>query len=322
MLRFGIIGTNFISDWFVSACRRGGVCEPVAVFSRDAERGEAFAGRHGLAHNVTSLQALIERCDAVYVASPNLLHHEQASRAIEAGRHVLCEKTLAATAGQARDVFDRARRNRVVAMEATRSLYDPAWDAVRQRLPLLGPIHQVRFDKQQYSSRYDRFLAGERLNAFDPGLANSAAADIGVYCLEPALDLFGTPRGATGSGVLLDNGFEGAGVLVLDYPGMVVTCSWSKITTSTVPSSIHGELGTLVLDSVSSPAKVTLQWRDGVREVVLDNPVPDDADNMVNEVRAFAALVAQGQGDPGREAVTVGTRDLIDRYLAGLSSAG
>lgn len=200
MLRFGIIGTNFISDWFVSACRRSGVCEPVAVFSRDADRGEAFAGRHGLAHNVTSLQALIERCDAVYIASPNLLHHEQASRAIEAGRHVLCEKTLAATAGQARDVFDRARRNRVVAMEATRSLYDPAWDAVRQRLPLLGPIHQVHFDKQQYSSRYDRFLAGERLNAFDPGLANSAAADIGVYCLEPALDLFGTPRGATGSG--------------------------------------------------------------------------------------------------------------------------
>ena len=321
MLRFGIIGTNFISDWFVNACRRSGVCEPVAIYSRDAGRGEAFADQHGLAHSVTSLEALIERSDAIYVASPNLLHHEQSARAIEAGRHVLCEKTLAGTAAQARDIFDRARRNQVVAMEAIRSLYDPAWDAVRERLPLLGPIHQVHFDKQQYSSRYDRFMAGEKLNAFDPGLGNSAAADIGVYCLEPALDLFGTPRGARGSGVLLPNGFEGSGVLVLDYPGMTVTCSWSKITTSTLPSSIHGELGTLVLDSVSSPAKVRLEWRDGAREVVLDNPVPDDADNMVHEVRAFAALVAEGSGDPGREAVTVRTRELIDHYLAGLSSA-
>lgn len=319
MLRFGIIGTNFISDWFVSACRRSGVCEPVAVYSRDAARGEAFATRHGLAGAVTSLPALLERCDAVYVASPNLLHHEQSCRAIEAGRHVLCEKTLGATADQARDVFERARRNRVVAMEATRPLYDPVWDAVRQRLPLLGPIHQVRFDKQQYSSRYDRFRAGERVNAFDPALANSAAADIGVYCLEPALDLFGTPRRATGTGVLLDNGFEGAGVLVLDYPGMAVTCSWSKISSSRVPSSIHGEQATLLLDSVSSPAHVRLEWRDGVEEVVLDNPVPDDADNMVHEVRAFAALVARGSGDPEREAVTVGARDLIDHYLAGLT---
>lgn len=322
MLRFGIIGTNFVSDWFVGACRRSGVGEPVAVYSRDADRGRGFADRHGLSDSVGSLEALTDRVEAVYVASPNLLHHEQASRVIEAGRHVLCEKTLGATAAQTRDVFERARRNGVVAMEAIRPLYDPAFEIVRERLPLLGPIHQVHFDKQQYSSRYDRFLAGEQLNAFNPDLANSAAADIGVYCLEPALDLFGPPRGARGAGVLLDNGFEGSGVLVLDYPGMTVSCSWSKITTSTLPSSIHGELGTLVIDSVSSPAQIILEWRDGVHEVVLDAPRPGDADNMVHEVRAFAALVAGGAGDPRREAVTVGARELIDRYLAGLTPRG
>ncbi len=321
MLRFGIIGTNFVSEWFVGACRRSGVCEPVAVYSRDAGRGRAFADRHGLDDSVGSLEALVDEVDAVYVASPNLLHHEQSARAIEAGRHVLCEKTLGATADQARDLVDRAHRNGVVVMEAIRSLYDPAFDIVRERLALLGPIHQVHFEKQQYSSRYDRFLAGEQLNAFNPDLANSAAADIGVYCLEPALDLFGAPRGATGSGVLLGNGFEGSGVLLLDYPGMTVTCSWSKVTTSRQPSSIHGELGTLVLDSVSSPAKITLEWRDGVREVLLDDPAPGEADNMVHEVRAFAELADAGVGDPRREAVSIGTRELIDRYLAGLSPA-
>ena len=89
MLGFGIIGTNFISDWFVDACRRAG-CEPVAVYSRTQSTGDDFAGRRGIAHAVDSLDALLALpgVDAVYVASPNGAHLEQSLAAFAAGKHV------------------------------------------------------------------------------------------------------------------------------------------------------------------------------------------------------------------------------------------
>lgn len=316
-LRFGIIGTNFISDWFAWAARESGVAEPVAVFSRSQTGGERFAAEHGLAEVHTSLTSLLSsaQVDAVYVASPILAHHEQVMAALAAGRHVLCEKTLGADTDQETEIFGAANAKGLVVMEAVRSLYDPAFDIVREYLPKLGPIRLVHFDKQQYSSRYDRFRAGEQLNAFDPALANSAISDIGVYVLAPALDLFGTPRSARGGGVRLENGFEAAGTLVLQYPGSVVSCTWSKISRSVVPSTIHGEQGSLTIDSISGPGQITIEWPSGETEVILNRPPQADRDNMPDEVRRFVELVRRGQGDPRREAVSVTTRRLMDDYL-------
>ena len=81
MLRFGIIGTNFISEWFVAACRRSGRVVPEAVYSRSLARGEEFAARMGLARAFDDLAAMIEAVDAVYVASPNYAHADQAMQA-------------------------------------------------------------------------------------------------------------------------------------------------------------------------------------------------------------------------------------------------
>ena len=94
-MRFGIVGTGRVSDWFVAACRRaGGV--PTGVVSRDLDRGQAFAHRHGLGLATTSLEELAasDAIDAVYVASPIGSHRGHVLTALERGKHVLCEKTL------------------------------------------------------------------------------------------------------------------------------------------------------------------------------------------------------------------------------------
>lgn len=110
MLRFGIIGTNFISEWFAAACREtGGRAEPVAVYSRDLGRGRAFADANGVGTAHDDLDALIEAVDAVYVASPNAAHHPQAMRAIEAGRHVLVEKVIGVSSAQVEEIVAAAR---------------------------------------------------------------------------------------------------------------------------------------------------------------------------------------------------------------------
>lgn len=319
-LRFGIIGTNFISDWFCWAARESGVAEPVAVFSRSEESGERFAAEHGLAEVHLSLESMLASAsvDAVYVASPISAHHEQVLASLAAGRPVLCEKTLGADAEQEREIFHAAEQAGLVVMEAVRSLYDEAFDIVREQLPKVGAIRAVHFDKQQYSSRYDKVKAGEQLNAFNPALGNSAVGDIGVYVIAPAVDLFGTPSSAHGCGVRLANGFEAAGTLVMQYPDTVVSCTWSKISRSVAPSTIHGERGSMTIDSISGPGQITIEWPSGETEIILDRPPQADRDNMPAEVRRFVELVRSGQGDPRREEVSVTTRALMDEYLTSL----
>lgn len=318
-LRFGIVGTNFISEWFVRACgRTNGIAQAAAVLSRRRETGEAFAREHGIEAVFTDLSELCEAVDAVYIASPNAAHHAQALQAIEAGRHVLVEKVMATSEDETRDILDAASARGVVAMEATRHLHTPEYQLLRETLPRLGTIRQVSFAKCQYSSRYDRFRAGEVPNAFDPSLGNSSLADIGVYVVQPALDLFGAPLSATGTSVLLHNGFEGAGSMTLGYDDLVVDLSWSKITQSVTPNVILGEDGALTVSDLAEPSFMQFIPRGGEAQTLLDSPIAP-ADTMHHEILAFAAQVEAGATDLRWSAVTLGSRRLMDAHLAALA---
>lgn len=314
MLRFGVIGTNFISDWFVGAC--AGRAEVASVFSRDPATGSAFAGRHGIAGVAGSLEELIDGVDAVYVASPIVAHHEQALKVIDAGRHVLVEKTMAGSAKQVGEIQAAALAAGVVAMEAVRNLYTPAYAVIKAGLGRIGTVRQASLIKEQYSSRYDAFKAGRVLNAFDPKLDNSAIADIGVYPLQPALDLFGLgPTAARGSSVLLDNGFEAAGSLTLGYPDKVAEVSWSKITSGVTPSVILGEDGALVIDDIAETSRVTLHPRGGEPEVLLDQVATSPGATMAGEIEAFLSQVASGASDQHHAELTLTARRIMDEQL-------
>ncbi len=323
-LRFGVVGTNVISDWFVQACgRTGGRARVSAVVSRATATGTSFAARHGIAGVFTDVDSLTAEVDAVYIASPNALHHGQAMRAIAAGKHVLVEKVMGTSAAEVGEIFDAARVHRVVAMEATRPLHAPAHRAVREALVRLGAIRQVSFAKCQYSSRYDRVRAGESARAFDPAFGNSALADIGVYVLEPAIDLFGVPRTVSGSSVVLPNGFEGAGSMTLGYGGQVVDLAWSKITEGVLPSVILGEEGALVIDDLAEPSLIGFRRRAqgrsyGEAETVFAAPGAAPSDSMHFQILDFLRQIDTGVTDPQWTDVTLESRRLMDAHLGRL----
>lgn len=317
MVGFGIIGTNFVSDWFVDACRQAG-SEPVAVFSRSRDRGSQFATKHGLTVAVDSLEALLTTAgvDAVYIASPNAAHLPQSLQALSAGTHVLCEKTLGVDAGETSRIIEAARARGLVVLEAVRPVHDPTYDLIRNALARLGRLRSARFEKLQYSSRYDQILAGEHLNAFDPALGNSAVADIGVYTLQPALHLFGTPIRLSGASVRLANGFEASGTCLLDYDDFVVTCTWSKISSQVGPSIITGEQGSLTIDALSQPGVITLHPRTGPAEVLLDHGGRSDWSNMHHEIAAFVGFVERGEFPESFAELSLATRVVMDKQLA------
>ena len=96
-IRIGVIGTNFVSDWLCEAADTLDCVEITAVYSRAQETGDAFAEKHHIPHVFTDYDAFLSSdvIDAVNIASPNFAHAAQAVRALNAGKHVLCEKVIA-----------------------------------------------------------------------------------------------------------------------------------------------------------------------------------------------------------------------------------
>jgi scyllo-inositol 2-dehydrogenase (NADP+) len=294
--RIGLVGTGLVSDWFVAACRQVPGADVVAVCSRDLSRARAFAARHGLRLAFDDVESLAEctEVDAVYIASPIGFHAEQARVALENGKHVLCEKTLAVDLAGVDELIDCARRAERILLEAVRPLYDPALQTIVENLGRLGQLWHARFEKCQYSSRYDAFRRGFVENAFEPALGNSALADIGVYCLHPAVHLFGAPGVVTGLSKYLKNGFEASGAVLMEFDEMTVACRYSKVTSTREGGVIEGEDATMTINSIAEPSVVQIYDRRGSVADILRGVPRKPWETMKFEVEEFVSLCNSG----------------------------
>ena len=263
-VRFGIVGTNYISDRIIAAGNEDTRFQAVAVYSRKQETAEVFARKHHLSHTFTDLRAMAESdcIDAVYIASPNFLHAEQAIVCLSSGKHVLCEKPFASNAQEVKEMIDTAKRHNKVLMEAMMPTLLPNFEQVRQQVDKIGTICNYFAPYCQYSSRYDKFKAGEILNAFKAGMSNGALMDIGVYTIYPMVILFGKPLRINASGLLLSTGVDGHGMIQFEYPAMLATVVYSKTFDSPLPAAIHGEDATIIIDHINCIKSVTLINRE------------------------------------------------------------
>ena len=265
-IRFGVVGTNFITDWVIAGGREDRRFEVAAVCSRTAERAQAFAARHRIPHTFTSLEAMASSTliDAVYIASPNVCHAAQSILCMRHGKHVLCEKPFASNAAEVRQMQQAAADSRVVLMEAMKPTLTPAFRAVQTALPEIGAVRQYFACYCQYSSRYDKLREGVVLNAFRPELSNGAVMDIGVYTLYPMVVLFGRPRTIQASVIRLYSGVDGHGCVNFTYDGgLNATVLYSKIAYSRLPTEIQGENGRIMLDRINIISEVSLSYRNG-----------------------------------------------------------
>ena len=293
-LRFGVIGTNFISDWVIAGGRQDERFELVAVYSRAQETADAFAAKHGIPHTFTSLEAMAASplIDAVYVASPNVLHAAQSILCMEYGKHVLCEKAFASNAREVREMIAAARKNGVALMEAMKPVLTPNFLAVRDALGEIGAVRRYFSCYCQYSSRYDKFREGTVLNAFRPELSNGALPDIGVYTIYPMVVLFGRPQTIKAAGFKLSSGVDGEGSVVFSYPAMDAAVLFSKIANSSLPTEIQGEDGNIVLDRINIISDVNIHYRDG-RKVSITRPAEND--EYYYEIKEFIDIVQSGK---------------------------
>lgn len=302
-VRFGVIGTNFITDWVIAGARQDERFELVAVCSRKEETAKAFAAKHGIPHIFTSLEKMAESplIDAVYIASPNFLHASQSILCMDRGKHVLCEKPFASNAREVREMIAAAKANQVALMEAMKPTLTPNFRAVQNHLKRIGTVRRYFASYCQYSSRYDTYKEGVILNAFKPELSNGAMMDIGIYAVYPMVVLFGRPQKIDATGVVLSSGADGQGAVNFLYDGMNATVLYSKIANSSLPTEIQGENGNITLDRINIISEVTYTPRlaaasgKGPQPIAEDISIVTEKDEYYYEVAEFIDMVLSGR---------------------------
>ena len=180
-IAWGILGTGNIARQFckgVKTCERGML---MAVGSRSAGPAAEFAGQFGVLKSYPTYEQVIKdrQVDVVYVSLPNSMHHEWTIRALEAGKHVLCEKPLASNEAEAREMFAAARSSGKTLVEAFMYRAHPQTREVMEKIRG-GAIGDVKLIRSSFCYRSNRIEGNIR---FDPALAGGALMDIGCYCI-------------------------------------------------------------------------------------------------------------------------------------------
>ncbi|CAK3904564.1 NAD(P)-binding protein [Lecanosticta acicola] len=252
-ITYGTIGTNWITDSWILAAQRAGKWQLHAVYSRTHEQAEAFGKKHNCSKLYTSLDDLAADKDmqAVYIASPNNLHHEQAKQMLKAKKHVIVEKPATSTVAELDDLFRIAKEEGVYVIEAYRHIQEANYKLLKKLVnqdKRLGPIHGASFQYASYSSRYNNVLAGETPNIFSLNFSGGSLVDVGVYPVTFAVALFGLPQSQTYVPYICRTGVDAGGVGILQYDGFGVQLNISKGYQSTAPCEIYGEKGTLTIN--------------------------------------------------------------------------
>ena len=269
MVKYGVIGSGWIAEEFVKGAQTVEGLQFAAMYSRTYEKGREFAEKFGCENIYTDLEKFAESdIDAVYIASPNLLHYEQSRLMLEHGKHVLCEKPITITPDELTELFSLAQSKNLIYTEAIMMMFSPNKNLLRNALGKIGKITTAHFDFSQLSSKYKALKNGENPNIFNPEMKTGCLRDLGIYCYYPAVEFFGIPEKIMSRAGFIETGADGYGTAVLDYPDKQVTLTYSKIGQDYLGSQIFGDKGTITIESISKLTNVKIHFADGKTEEV------------------------------------------------------
>jgi predicted dehydrogenase len=218
-VRWGVLSTARIGSLVVRASRRSRLARFVAVASRSDAAARRFADEHDLDESYGSYEQLLgsDSVDAVYVSLPNTLHTQWTIKALEAGKHVLCEKPFALRPEDAASAFDIAERTGLVCVEGLMYRHHPQTMLVQRLIEeeAIGALKHVRAALtvriEKNDIRRDRALGG------------GALTDLGCYCASAARLFAGNPDRVFAEAVREGTGIDMQLAATMRHPREVIT---------------------------------------------------------------------------------------------------
>ena len=308
-VRLGTIGSGVIVHSVLDNVRNAEGISLEAVYSRTEGKAKSLAETYGAKKIYTDINAMLsdERVNTIYIATPNLLHYEQAKLALMAGKNVICEKPMVTRSVHAEELRDIARSKGLFLFEAAPTMFLPNFKLLREKLGLIGRVRLVMSNYSQYSSRYDAVLRGERPNIFNPEFAGGCLMDINFYNVLLNTALFGRPESAKYYPNIYPGLADTSGVFVMKYEGFVSTNAGAKDTWGINHFTIEGEKGFIHVDE-----------SNGLKSVRVVTKTSDETFNLqpVNdrwhyEVEEIARIMLSDDHEASRK--------LLDKVLANIS---
>lgn len=290
-MKIATIGTSWITDSFIKSTEYVDNAEIYAVYSRNIKKAEEFAKQHNVSVYYDSLDKMLKdsNIDAVYIASPNGFHFQQAKCCLENGKNVICEKPAVVTSEQLKCLYDIADKRGLIFLEAMKSMHSDGLKIVKSQLNEIGDIKTGSIDFSQLSSKYPAYKRGDNPNIFNPEFCTGALMDLGVYCIYFVLELFGKPNDVISHSDFLKSGADYSGTLIFEYDDKTITITYSKVANGFLPSKILGENGAITVKSVSKLVGINRYYNDGsISELY---PVVDENIVMSKEIEAFLSFV-------------------------------
>jgi D-xylose 1-dehydrogenase (NADP+, D-xylono-1,5-lactone-forming) len=222
MTTWGLLSTARVNRLVLAGARASDRVDVIAVASRDGARAEAYAREHGIERAYGGYDALLADPDveAVYVSLPNSLHVEWTLRALDAGKHVLCEKPFSRRSAEVEQAFDVADRAGLVLSEGFMWRHHPQ----TRRLTALvaeGAIGRLRLVRAAFSFQLAA-VHGADDTRFSPEQDGGSLMDVGCYCLNACRLFAGEPERVFAEQVVGPTGVDVSFTASLRFPGDVL----------------------------------------------------------------------------------------------------
>lgn len=316
-IRWGILGTGFIAGLQTTDLKENGFTVQ-AVGSRSLDSAKAFAGQHGIptAHGSYEDLAADPEVDVIYIATPHPMHHANALLALNAGKHVLVEKSFTMNAREAQDIVDLAAGKGLVALEAMWTRFLPHMVRIRE-IVAEGTIGEVRKVVAGHNQSLPTDPA-HRLN--DPALGGGALLDLGIYPISFAVDILGTPSAIRASASMTATGVDRQTAAIFDYDGgaqALLDCELDAASANR--ALVIGTKGWIdVEDTWYNPVPFTVHAVDGSVVERFDQPV--GSRGMQYQAAELERLVAAGETagtilPPSESVAIMATMDEIRRQI-------
>ncbi len=307
-VRWGIVGASRMASEFVSAIRYVEGAAVTAIAARSLEGASDFARRYAIPAACAPYGRLWDRedVDIVYVATPNSTHSVLAAEALEAGKHVLCEKPLAPTGAQAAHLFELAEAKALLLTEAFMYRYH---EQTRQILAAVasGQIGDPVLVRACYRFRLDNDL-DIRLR---PDLQGGVLWDLGVYPVNLARAILGEPLRTFGLARQGNTGVDRSFAGILDFPAdrtAAFDCSFDLPLHRS--AEIVGRDGTIYVHDAFLPSAGHFQVHaPGRSDAVVcepQNPYTEEVRAVMNSIRSGLDHASVGDDAVGNARVVAG----------------
>ena len=290
MIRMAIMGAGSIAVKMSNTIKGMDEVEAYAIAARDLSRAQAFAEEHGFTKAYGSYDEMLadENVDLVYIATPHSHHYKCVKMCLEAGKHVLCEKSFTVNAEQAKELFALAEEKKLLLTEAIWTRYMPSRKMIQDVIDsgVIGEVTSLTANLGYELSEVKRI--------WDRNLAGGALLDVGVYLVHFARMIFGENVTDITSSAVFKNGVDMIDNIIMTFDDAKSATMQSNVyAVQNRNGSIFGTKGYMEIVNINNPEEIKV-FNDQYQEIA-SYKVPEQITGYEYEVAACVRAIENGE---------------------------